>query len=65
LLEVLTLLHTARAPYAGWTPAISSNYLQVRLSGVWPANQMVQARVVSAGSSHLDAQPETFQVLAI
>jgi threonylcarbamoyladenosine tRNA methylthiotransferase MtaB len=65
LLEVLTLRHTARAPDAGWTPAISSNYLQVRLSGVWPANQMVQARVVSAGSSHLDAQPETFQVLAI
>jgi threonylcarbamoyladenosine tRNA methylthiotransferase MtaB len=65
LLEVLTLRQTPRAADASWTPALSSNYLQVRLSGEWPANQMVQARVVSASSGHLDAEPETFQVLAI
>jgi threonylcarbamoyladenosine tRNA methylthiotransferase MtaB len=65
LLEVLTLRHTSRTADASWTPAISSNYLQVRLSGEWPPNRMVPARVVSAGSSHLDAQPETSQVFAV
>jgi threonylcarbamoyladenosine tRNA methylthiotransferase MtaB len=68
-LEVLTLRHTSRvsAESAGtlWTPAISSNYLQVRLSGIWPVNQMKQARVVSGRSGFLDAQPETSQVFAV
>ena len=69
-LEVLTLRHTAlaaRTPAAnpGWTPAISSNYLQVRLSGEWPANQMIQARIVSAGDGHLDANPETTEIFAV
>jgi threonylcarbamoyladenosine tRNA methylthiotransferase MtaB len=58
-LPVLTLRHTSRAESAGWTPAISSNYLQVRLSGAWPTNEMVRARVFSSGAAHLDAQPET------
>src|SRR6202030_2665364 len=68
-LEVLTLRHTAlaaRTPLTtrtsgtnpGWTPAISSNYLQVRLSGQWPANQMMRARTVRAGDGHVDANPE-------
>jgi threonylcarbamoyladenosine tRNA methylthiotransferase MtaB len=77
-LEVLTLRHGSRAagrvsvplgapgdPATGWTPAISSNYLQVRVSGDWPTNRLMQARVVSAGSGHLDAQPETSKVFAV
>jgi threonylcarbamoyladenosine tRNA methylthiotransferase MtaB len=77
-LEVLTLRHAVRArdrentagqareaTGTGWTPAISSNYLQVRLSGQWPPNQMMPARVVSAGPHHLDAQPETATVFAV
>jgi threonylcarbamoyladenosine tRNA methylthiotransferase MtaB len=64
LVEVLTLRRAAlaaRTPAAnpGWTPAISSNYLQVRLSGEWPPNQMLQVRIVSAGPGYLDASPET------
>ncbi len=69
-LEVLTLRHTAlaaRTPATnpGWTPAISSNYLQVRLSGECPANQMVRARIVCAGDGHVDANPETTEIFAV
>jgi threonylcarbamoyladenosine tRNA methylthiotransferase MtaB len=65
-LEVLTLRHTSRASAeTGRTPAISSNYLQVHLSGEWPPNQMMQARVISASAGYLDAQPETSNVFAV
>jgi threonylcarbamoyladenosine tRNA methylthiotransferase MtaB len=64
--EILTLRHTSRATAeTAWTPAISSNYLQVRVSGDWPPNQRMQAHVVSAGAGHLDAQPETSNELAV
>jgi threonylcarbamoyladenosine tRNA methylthiotransferase MtaB len=78
MLEVLTLRHTSRAAgreraavrtrevaETSWTPAISSNYVQVRMSGEWPPNQMMRARVVSASSSYLVAQPETANVQAV
>ena len=75
-LEVLTLRHTAlaaRTPLTtrtsgtnpGWTPAISSNYLQVRLSGEWPANQMMRARMICAADGHVDANPETTEIFAV
>ena len=69
-LEVLTLRHTplaarASATNPSWTPAISSNYLQVRLSGEWPANHMMRARVVCAGDGHVDANPETTEIFAV
>jgi len=69
-LEVLTLGHTLPAARASpakfsWSPAISSNYLQVRVSGEWPPNQMMQVRVVSVGRGHLDAQPETSRIFAV
>jgi threonylcarbamoyladenosine tRNA methylthiotransferase MtaB len=75
-LEVLTLRHTllaARTPLTdrnsgtnpSWTPAISTNYLQVRLSGEWPANQMMRARMVCAGDGHVDANPETTESFAV
>jgi hypothetical protein len=60
-------LPAARASPAkfSWSPAISSNYLQVRVSGEWPPNQMMQVRVVSVGRGHLDAQPETSRIFAV
>jgi hypothetical protein len=69
-LEVLTLRHTSLAAHAsatnpGWTPAISSNYLQVRLSGEWPANQMMRARMICAADGHVDANPETTEIFAV
>jgi threonylcarbamoyladenosine tRNA methylthiotransferase MtaB len=68
--EVLTLRRASLAARTsaanpGWTPAISSNYVQVRLSGEWPANQMMQARVVSAGPVYLHASPETCATFAV
>jgi threonylcarbamoyladenosine tRNA methylthiotransferase MtaB len=50
-----------------WTPAISSNYLHVRLAGDWPANQMLRARCSSGGTDHLNAnaEPETKPVFAV
>lgn len=45
VLPVLTIHHaahrTARHDTPGWTPAISSNYLRVRVPGQWAANQML------------------------
>jgi threonylcarbamoyladenosine tRNA methylthiotransferase MtaB len=69
-LEVLTLRRASlaagtSAASPGWTPAISSNYVQVRLSGEWPANQMMQARAVSAGPVYLNASPETSATFAV
>jgi threonylcarbamoyladenosine tRNA methylthiotransferase MtaB len=64
-LQVLTLRHTPRAGAAAWTPAISSNYLQVRLRGEWPANQMIPAFCFSGGAHYLDATPETQAVFAV
>jgi hypothetical protein len=69
-LEVLTLRQTpaaarSSATNASWTPAISSNYLQVRLSGEWPANQMMRARMICAADGHVDANPETTEIFAV
>jgi threonylcarbamoyladenosine tRNA methylthiotransferase MtaB len=64
-LQVLTLRHTSRTESVAWTPAISSNYLQVRLPGEWPANQMIPARSFSGGAHYLNAQPETGDAFAV
>lgn len=62
-LRVLTIRHTihgtGRRDTAGWTPAISSNYLRVRLPGEWPANQMMNVLTESAVGSgtFVNAQP--------
>ena len=70
-LEVLTLRHISRAPASTppanstWTPAISSNYLQVHLAGEWPPNQMMRARMICAGAGQLNANPETSEIFAV
>jgi hypothetical protein len=64
-LQVLTLRHTSHANSAGWTPAISSNYLHVRLPGEWPANQMIPAVTFSGGTRYLNARPETSDTFAV
>jgi threonylcarbamoyladenosine tRNA methylthiotransferase MtaB len=57
-LSVLTLRRSDADAGAARTPALSSNYLHVRLAGDWAPNRMVSARAASAGSSWLDAHPE-------
>jgi threonylcarbamoyladenosine tRNA methylthiotransferase MtaB len=56
VLRVLTVRHTTRHDTAGWTPAISSNYIRVRLRGELPANQMLDVLAVSASDAFVDAE---------
>jgi threonylcarbamoyladenosine tRNA methylthiotransferase MtaB len=42
-LSVLTLRHSDVPDSTEWTPALSSNYLKLRLAGIWPPNQLVHA----------------------
>jgi len=41
-----------------YTPALSSNYLRVRLRGDWPANQWINARICAVGENDLIGEPE-------
>ncbi len=40
-----------------WTRALASNYLDVRVAGSWPANQMLDVRITALYGSHLLAHP--------
>ncbi len=42
--------HDAGGP---WTRALSGNYLDVHLAGVWPANQLLRARITCGSDGHL------------
>jgi threonylcarbamoyladenosine tRNA methylthiotransferase MtaB len=42
-LSVLTLRHSDSTDTSEWTPALSSNFLKLRLAGVWLPNQFVDA----------------------
>jgi threonylcarbamoyladenosine tRNA methylthiotransferase MtaB len=53
------------SPSKLWTPAISSNYLHVRVAGDWPANQMICARCTAGGAQYLNGQSETTPVFAV
>jgi threonylcarbamoyladenosine tRNA methylthiotransferase MtaB len=46
------------ATESGYTPALSSNYLRVRLRGHWPANQWVNVRVTVVEENDLIGEPE-------
>jgi threonylcarbamoyladenosine tRNA methylthiotransferase MtaB len=41
-----------------YAPALSSNYLRVRLSGTWPANQWVNARISDGEGNYVLGEPE-------
>jgi threonylcarbamoyladenosine tRNA methylthiotransferase MtaB len=60
--EILTLRHTNETNAAeranSWTPAISTNYLQLRLGGVFPPNQMLRAKITRHENGVLNAVPE-------
>lgn len=48
--------HTAARDY---TPALSSNYLRVKVRGEWPANQWLHVRAIAAGDTSILAEPIT------
>ncbi len=52
-LRVLTLKDSFQDGSGSWTGALSSNYLDIRVAGSWPANQMLDAQVLRAEDSHL------------
>jgi threonylcarbamoyladenosine tRNA methylthiotransferase MtaB len=68
-LEVLTLRHTNETNAAEsaepWTPAISSNYLQLRLTGGFPRNKMLRAKITKHEHGVLHAVPETQSNFAV
>jgi threonylcarbamoyladenosine tRNA methylthiotransferase MtaB len=49
-LSLLTLRHSDSTESSEWTPALSSNFLKLRLSGSWQPNQLVDA--ICSARSH-------------
>jgi threonylcarbamoyladenosine tRNA methylthiotransferase MtaB len=52
-LRVLTLNRSCNDASGPWTRALSSNYLDVRVFGVWPANQFLDLRITGVINGHL------------
>jgi threonylcarbamoyladenosine tRNA methylthiotransferase MtaB len=64
-LRVLTLRHTFAENSADWTPALSSNYLHVRVPGQHSPNQMISVLATPGGASYLHGcPPETTPAFA-
>jgi len=57
-LSLLTLRHSDSTASDGkeWTPALSSNFLKLRLAGSWQANQLVNAVCAAAPQEYLQPQ---------
>jgi len=52
-MRVLTLNRSGQDASGPWTRALSSNYLDVRVSGEWPANQFLDVRITGVTEGHL------------
>jgi threonylcarbamoyladenosine tRNA methylthiotransferase MtaB len=52
-MRVLTLNRSGKDASGQWTRALSSNYLDARVSGVWPANQFLDVRISGMKEGHL------------
>src|SRR5262249_21392055 len=52
-LQVLTLRREGADATGPWTRALSGNYIDVRVSGRWPANQMIAVRTEITPAGHL------------
>ncbi len=52
-LRVLTLNRSGQGEAGPWTRALSSNYLDVRVSGMRPANEFLDVRVTRMNDGHL------------
>jgi threonylcarbamoyladenosine tRNA methylthiotransferase MtaB len=53
MMRVLTLRRTGEDSAGAWTRALSSNYLDVRVNGVRPANQLLDVRIDDVRDGHL------------
>jgi threonylcarbamoyladenosine tRNA methylthiotransferase MtaB len=52
-MRVLTLNRRGENASGPWTRALSSNYLDVRVAGGWPANQFLDVRITGVIDGHL------------
>jgi len=52
-MRVLTLNRSGEGDSGSWTRAVSSNYLDVRVSGVWAANEFLDVRISGVIDGHL------------
>jgi threonylcarbamoyladenosine tRNA methylthiotransferase MtaB len=52
-LRVLTLQRSGEDGSGPWTRALSGNYLDVRVAGLWPANQFLDVQVTGVKDAHL------------
>ena len=52
-MRVLTLNRRGEDASGPWTRALSSNYLDVRVSGEWPPNQFLDVRITDVTDGHL------------
>lgn len=52
-MRALTLNRSGNDSAGPWTRALSSNYLDVRVAGVWPSNQFLDARITEVREGHL------------
>ena len=57
-MRVLTLNRRGKDAFGSWTRALSSNYLDIRLSGEWPANQFLDVRITRVEDGHLCGVPD-------
>jgi hypothetical protein len=53
-MRALTLHRSGKNASGPWTRALSSNYLDVRVSGEWSANQFLEVRIKDASDGHLN-----------
>jgi len=60
-LRVLTL-RPGEDPAADSTPALSSNYLRVRVRGLWPANQWLSVSIVSEEGNFLVGESNAYLI---
>jgi threonylcarbamoyladenosine tRNA methylthiotransferase MtaB len=52
-MRVLTLNRSGKDHSGQWTRALSSNYLDVRVSGMWPSNQFLDAKISDCKDGNL------------
>jgi len=52
-LSLLTLKHSESTQSSDWTPALSSNFLKLRLAGFWQPNQFVSVICTGDAQEHL------------
>jgi threonylcarbamoyladenosine tRNA methylthiotransferase MtaB len=52
-MRVLTLNRNGKDAVGPWTRALSTNFLDVHVSGAWPANQFLDVRITGLTDGHL------------